>query len=424
MNLKNLTIFPQVLGLSETFGRADQPATLDPIDGYLAWRAERSGSEKGGGGLILLYKETLTAHQWNPAVPDDLEYIKNERQWLLLSNNAGDKCAFLHCYIACQNFTSDSYIQWNEGLFQVLTQEAISLRRQGFMILAMGDFNSRVGRIPGLEGNTPDINRNQPMFLNFISAVNLFILNTLPQAKGLFTRFMSSSGLSGTNSLLDYGLVDNDHVNCVTSFIIDEQARVECGSDHALLECEIVLGPSPHIKWDVQNVLQYDFNENTDFTKYKETLDQTLSSISLTQFTNMSAETMLPHLSVSINSSAKKTLGLKVKKKKKGTRLPQKLISLIQAKNETARSLHDALTHNNPQETARLQQLLETSKIQLKDHISDIKLQKRSRLRSKLLRADPTRKRFWRFLKSQIKSAGTITALYKASYKLLKPINY
>ena len=219
---------------------------------------------------------------------------------------------------------------------------------------------------------------------------------------------MSSSGLSGTNSLLDYGLIDNDHVNCVTSFIIDEQARVECGSDHALLECEIVLGPSPHINWDVQNVLQY-----------KETLDQTLSSISLTQFTSMSAETMLPHLSVSINSSAKKTLGLKVKKKKKGTRLPQKLISLIQSKNETARSLHDALTHNNPQETARLQQLLETSKIQLKDHISDIKLQKRSRLRSKLLRADPTKNCFWRFLKSQIKSAGTITALYKASSTII-----
>ena len=404
-----------MLGLSETFGRADQPTIMDPIDGYSAWHAERSGSEKGGGGLTLLYKETLIAHEWTPAVPKGLEYVRNERQWLLLNNNAGDKCTFLHCYIACQNFTSDSYIQWNEDLFCLITQEAISLRRQGFMTLAMGDFNTRIGRIPGLEGNIQDTNRNQPMFLNFLSEVNLFILNTLPQAKSLFTRFMSSSGQACSKSLLDYGLIDNDHVNCVTSFIIDEQARVECGSDHALLECDIVLGPSPHIKWDVHNVLQYDFNENTDFTMYKETLDQTLSSISLTKFTVMSTEEMLPHISESINSSAKKTLGLKVKKKKKGTRLPKDLISLIQAKNEIARSLHDAIDHHNHQEIVILQQLLETSKLQLKDHISDIKLQKRSRLRSKLLRADPTKKRFWRFLKSQIKSAGTITALYKAS---------
>ena len=131
-------------------------------------------------GLTLLYKETLIAHEWTPAVPKGLEYVRNERQWLLLNNNAGDKCAFLHCYIACQNFTSDSYIQWNEDLFCLITQEAISLRRQGFMTLAMGDFNTRIGRIPGLEGNTQDTNRNQPMFLNFLSEVNLFILNTLP----------------------------------------------------------------------------------------------------------------------------------------------------------------------------------------------------------------------------------------------------
>ena len=284
------------------------------------------------------------------------------------------------------------------------------------MVLAMGDFNTRIGRISGLEDNTPDINRNQPMFLNFISEVNLFILNTLPQAKGLFTRFMSSNSQVISKSLLDYGLIDTDHINCVSSFIIDEQARVECGSDHALIECDVVLGPSPHIKWDVHNVLQYDFTENTDFTQYKETLDQTLSSISLTKFTDMSTEEMLPHISESINSSAKKTLGLKVKKKKKGTTLPKEVISLIHAKNSIARSLHDAIEHHNHAEVTRLQQLLETSKLQVKDQISAIKLQKRSRLRSKLLRADPTRKRFWRFLKSQIKSAGTITALYKVCF--------
>ena len=71
------------------------------------------------------------------------------------------------------------------------------------MVLAMGDFNSRVGKITGLEGNTPDINRNQPMFMNLITEVNLLIVNTLPIARGLFTRFMNNTGLPGTMSLLD-----------------------------------------------------------------------------------------------------------------------------------------------------------------------------------------------------------------------------
>ena len=90
----------------------------------------------------------------------NLQHVMNERQWLLLDNGKA-RCAFLHCYIACQSTRNDDYIQWNEDLFQLLTQEVIKLREQGFVVLSMGDFNSRVGRIAGLEGNTPDINSQQ-----------------------------------------------------------------------------------------------------------------------------------------------------------------------------------------------------------------------------------------------------------------------
>ena len=82
----------------------------------------------------------------------------------------------------------------------------------------MGDFNTRVGEIPRLEGNTPDTNKNLPMFMNLVSQVNMTIINTLPISKGLFTRFMDNSGNKGTMSLLNYGLVDNDNVSNVTSF--------------------------------------------------------------------------------------------------------------------------------------------------------------------------------------------------------------
>ena len=107
----------------------------------------------------------------------------------------------LHVYIACQNHRNDSYLKWNEDLFHLITMEAIKLRKQGFMVLAMGDFNSRVGVIPGLEGNTPDTNINTPKFLNFITEVKLIIINnTMPKpiTKGVFTRFMHDK-----KSLLD-----------------------------------------------------------------------------------------------------------------------------------------------------------------------------------------------------------------------------
>ena len=111
----------------------------------------------------MIYDETLIAHQWTPPVPTNQQYVMGERQWLLLENSQ-DNCAFLHVYIACQTTRNDSYMQWNEDLFALITQEAILLRRRGFSCLAMGDFNTRVGAIHGLERNTPGTNHNYPMF--------------------------------------------------------------------------------------------------------------------------------------------------------------------------------------------------------------------------------------------------------------------
>ena len=132
-------------------------------------------------------------------------------------------------------------------------------------MFALGDFNSRVGQVKGLEGNTPDTNMNTPMFLDFTQQVNLLIVNTLPIARGLFTRFMDNSGRPRSQSLLDYGLIDDEHANNVTSFVIDEDARFGClrplithsniyssrydyGSDHALLECTLQFGDRPKVK--------------------------------------------------------------------------------------------------------------------------------------------------------------------------------
>ena len=159
-------------------------------------------------------------------------------------------------YIACQSNKSDAFIGWNEDLFFLVTQESLQLRNQGFIVLSLGNYNTRVGCIPGLEENTPDLNKNSPMFLNFLQQVSLLIINTLPISQGVFTRFMDQSGQPGTRSLLDFGLIDADKANTVTSFIIDENARFACGTDHALLECKIELRSKINLKWEFQDVLQ------------------------------------------------------------------------------------------------------------------------------------------------------------------------
>ena len=70
----------------------------------------RSGGDKGGGGLCILYKSSLTPHEWMPEVPEALKYVAKERQWLLVDNGK-ERVALLHCYVACQSNRNDDFMR-------------------------------------------------------------------------------------------------------------------------------------------------------------------------------------------------------------------------------------------------------------------------------------------------------------------------
>ena len=222
---------------------------------------------------------------------------------------------------------------------------------------------------------------------------------------------MDASGRPGTKSLLDYGLVDADHSNTVSSFVIDEDARFSCGSDHALLECTLEVGVDRKIKWEYQEAIQYSINDSTNYHGYQSCLDDEVSRIPLHEFSDLSLDMMLPHISESINNSATKTLGLKVKKRKKNVKLPRPVLSKIKEKNELSRSLARAYLDPEGYDIPNMVAELDDMKGEIKDMISKFRLKQRNHLRSRVLATDPTRRRFWRFLKSQFKAAGSITAL-------------
>ena len=345
-------------------------------------------------------------------MPPTAKHVENERQWLLIDHGK-QKVALLHCYIACQSNKSDAFMQWNEDLFHLMSMEMTILREHGFITLCMGDFNSRVGRIPGLEHNTPDINKNGPMFLNFVTQANLVILNTLPVAKGLFTRFMN-----GSQSLLDYGLINSENVNSVSSFVIDSEARHSCGSDHALLIAKLIFCDRPEVRWDFHEVLRFNIEPSTNYSQYQQELDLSSKTIPLHIFADLTAEEKLSHIKESIAESGKKGIGLKTKNKKKARKLPRALIAKIKIKNTLVQQICQANLDGN-HDTAPLKAKLTILKLEIKDTFTTMKLSQRFKLRSTLLRADPCRKKFWRFLKLQMKSAGTITGAYSKTGQMV-----
>ena len=78
------------------------------------------------------------------------------------------------------------------------------------------------------------------------------------------------------------------------------------------------------------------------------------------------------------------------------------------------------MTSDDPQpQYQQLEEQLDSLKSKIRDSICQYKLQRRSKLRSKLLLADPTRKKFWRFLKGQMRTAGQISALSKKSGQMV-----
>ena len=404
--LSKPTNFVKVLGISETHNRDDKSSETISVEGYEVWETNRKGKDKGGGGLSLLYKSTLHCHKYVPAVPEEYQYIKNERQWLLLSGGTR-RLAFLHLYIACQNNNDNSFMQWNDDLFSLVTQEALDLKRQGFFTLAMGDFNSRVGQLPGLENNTPGHNRNTSRFFRFIEDVNLLIINTLPLSNEVFTRH---DDVLGGKSLLDYALIDKSQASIVNTFVIDEDARFRCGSDHSLLHCTLQFHHSTRVNWRFRDLFKYNIRGCTNYDGYRKQLDKALSSMSLEQFSHESTATKLLHITGCIHAAAKESIGFKKHKKKRGRKLPVKIVSMITAKN----GLLSALRTCAPQsilEQRNLKLKLNKIKEELGNELLAHKIRKRSALRSKLMLKDPNRKKFWRFVRGQMTAASNITAL-------------
>ena len=393
------------MAISETMKRNDKSSEITAPKGFTTWRVEREGHAKGGGGLCIMYKESLDPHCWNPSVPEDLKYVSKERQWLLFDGPQG-RLAFLHVYMACQSSNDDGYLKWNDDLFQLLIDETNILRNQNFAVLALGDFNSKVGRIPGMELNLSQLNNNTPKFLNFVHSTNMVIINTLPISKGLFTHFMNDR-----SSVLDYGLIDEEHVSHISSFVIDSKARYSCGSDHALLEASIQFGPKINVPWKYTDVLQYNFKSNSDFSAFKRHLDCNVDSLPLSEFSALSTKDMLHHMTEWLNAAGKDCFGIKVPLKRRGRRLPPDILKLIQHRTQVEQLYHEAVEVSDHATADNLLSSLQDIKVDLKNKISKMKLKQRNFKRNQILKNDPSKKKFWSFLRSKFKKTGTLSGV-------------
>ena len=189
---------------------------------------------------------------------------------------------------------------------------------------------------------------------------------------------MNSSGLPGSQSLLDYALIDDTSANSVQSFVIDDEARYAAGSDHALLEVEITFSPSPKVTWKMQEALKYMLHDPKKLLKYSSSLEAAIVSTPLHLYREQSTEQMLQYLTETIHETARSELGLKQRKRQKGRRLPRSIIDMIRSKNSLASTIPSLDVGGRH----RVEDEVESCKLMIDEQIGNWKLQKRTHLRS------------------------------------------
>jgi len=97
----------------------------------------------------------------------------------------------------------------------------------------MGDFNSRVGSVPGqgITGNSSDITKNGERFIAFLNGGNFTHINGQSDlTTGLWTRQRANS-----RSVLDYAVISSEHLHTVRNLFIDDHGLYSGGSDHNFL---------------------------------------------------------------------------------------------------------------------------------------------------------------------------------------------
>ena len=265
----------------------------EPLDipGYVAIEILRSNEDedKGGGGIAVLCKQKdgLIFSEHNPDIIDkQCLFVRKERQWIVITSEIR-KTAVCGLYLGCQNGT-DSHGMWNDLIYTQVQSEIVELRKKGYRIVLLGDFNGHIGNVlgQGVPGNHPEINSNGWRFLSFLKSADLIHVNGAVRTPGDWGSRMSE-GLwtrqrGGRSTILDYGVVSKEHMDTVINMRVDDNGTMPCGkSDHNWL---VLFVKDNFIKQSRRVVLEevkevWDINEESDWKPFTDEIKKNILSL-------------------------------------------------------------------------------------------------------------------------------------------------
>ena len=331
---------PDVCLLLETKRRLEDSSSCLDVPGYDVTEYRRSdlAGDKGGGGLALFTRKAdgLIFKDFDPDLPDPaLAFVRKERAWKTVETGNG-KTAVCAVYAGFQS-PDDMNANWNDTLYSVLRMEVASLRKDGFRVVLLGDFNGHVGNAPGvgITGNKPEINKNGRRFLDFLADSSCVHVNGCQNlTEGLWTRQRS-----GISTVIDYGVIAQEHLYSVNSMFIDEQGKYGGGSDHNWIflelkdnfvkKCRVSNLPRKKAPWNISH--------SQDWSAFRKTIDNLVDETD----TNIDATALASRVAEILIKSGTDNIGFRSASNKKSmlsTTLPRDLVTELDLKRQFERS--------------------------------------------------------------------------------------
>ena len=312
-------------------------------------RCDGDNDRKGGGIAVICKKrDGITFSRHFPVINNkDHVYVDKERLWVTMTT-AGFKTAVCAIYTGC-NSEDDHYGPWNEGIYEVISEEVSNMRARGFRVCLQGDFNAWIGDVleqGGIPGNNAKITKNGRRFLSFLKDNALVQLNGACRVRGDWSTRVST-GLwtrhghnNSSSSVLDYAVVSEEHFDSVVDVEIDEKGRLGGGSDHNVVVTRLkdrFLAVSSVSRKAVK--LGWDIRDDEDWKGYSMVVEREVQGMIVTK----GAEGLSDSVTKIILTGLEEGVGRKklIDSKGKG-HLPKRIVELLKERRRLERVWKEA----------------------------------------------------------------------------------
>ena len=423
---------PDIVVLLETKRRVEEHGIDISMQGYSLVESRRSNNagDRDGGGIAIYTKlsEGILFKHHKPDIADqDKAFVNSERVWITVQSQSS-KTAICGMYLGCQ-YSDDRYSEWNDSIYQVVQQEAYSLRSKGFRIVYLGDFNGHIGNNPregGIPGNTAAVNNNGRRLLNFVTNTDSVNVNGLCRVtgdwntrvcNGLWTRQRG-----GSSSVIDYALISREHANSVVSMLVDDTGSLGGGSDHNWILLNIadkfVIRKRRTIP--VTRKEKWNITEDQDWSKFMTNISEASDKINGNDVDSLASE-----ISTAILKSLHDTIGLKATNPiQKPRLLPPSLVNEIRVRDQLGRawkSLNSSNANQGSDLVSEAEQLFNAQRVKVADMLYNFRSSKRSKIIQQCSgTSTKARRSFWSYVSPSKKQTSNISAVINPTSGVVK----